>query len=61
VVRVLWQLGPAWKMTGTLLWLIPLPLRNLAYSLVARNRYALFGKKTTCRLPTPGERARFLP
>ncbi len=60
-VRVLWRLGPFWKSVGLALWLIPLPLRNLGYSLVARNRYRLFGKKESCRLPTPEERARFLP
>ena len=60
-VRVLWQLGPGWQMLGTLLWLIPLPLRNLGYSLVAKNRYRLFGKSETCRMPTPHERLRFLP
>ena len=60
-VRVLWQLGPGWQIAGTLLWLIPLPLRNLAYSLIAQNRYRIFGKKETCRLPTPEERSRFLP
>jgi predicted DCC family thiol-disulfide oxidoreductase YuxK len=52
-VRVMWRLS--------LLWLIPLPLRNLGYTLVARNRYRFFGKKETCRLPTREERLRFLP
>lgn len=61
VVRVLWQLGLVWRLLGTLLWLIPLPLRDLGYSLVARNRYRLFGKKDSCRLPTAAERLRFLP
>lgn len=60
VVRILWRLSPAWKFCGTLLWLIPLPLRDLGYTLVARNRYRLFGKKESCRLPKPEERARFL-
>lgn len=60
-VRVLWRLSLGWKILGTLLWLIPLPLRNLGYTLVARNRYRFFGKKETCRLPTPAERLRFLP
>ena len=60
-VRILWQLGSFWQIVGTLLWLIPLPLRNLGYSIVARNRYRLFGQKETCRLPTPEERTRFLP
>ncbi len=60
-VRVLWHLGPIWQFVGTALWLVPLPIRNLAYSLVARNRYRLFGKKETCRIPTLQERIRFLP
>jgi predicted DCC family thiol-disulfide oxidoreductase YuxK len=61
VVRVLWRLSAGWQILGTLLWLIPLPLRNLGYSLIARNRYRFFGKKETCRMPSPEERQRFLP
>lgn len=61
VVRILWRLGPVWKLLGGLLWLIPLPLRDLGYRVIASNRYRLFGKKETCRLPTEPERARFLP
>lgn len=60
VVRILIRLGTGWKILGGLLWLIPRPLRNLGYRLVSRYRYRLFGKKETCRLPTPEERARFL-
>ncbi len=60
-VRVLWQLGGVWLLIGWLLWLIPLPLRDLGYRIIAMNRYRLFGKKETCRLPTAAERARFLP
>lgn len=60
VVRVLWNLSLGWKVMGSLLWLIPKPLRDLAYTLVARNRYWLFGKHETCRMPTPAERALFL-
>ena len=60
-VRVLWQLGRVWWLIGWLLWLIPLPLRDLGYRIIAANRYRLFGKRETCRMPTPAERARFLP
>ncbi len=59
VVRILWGLGSIWKFCGTLLWLIPLPLRDLGYKMVAVSRYRLFGKKETCRMPTPEERSRF--
>lgn len=51
-VRILWQLSLGWQILGTLLWLIPLPLRNLCYSLIARNAIASSAKKN---------RADFLP
>ncbi|MCK6612779.1 MAG: DCC1-like thiol-disulfide oxidoreductase family protein [Ignavibacteriaceae bacterium] len=35
-------------------------LRDIGYNLIARNRYKLFGKSETCRLPSPEERAKFL-
>ena len=61
VVRILWTLGGFWKFLGCLLWLVPLPIRNLGYRLFAKVRYRLFGKKEACSIPTPEERARFLP
>jgi predicted DCC family thiol-disulfide oxidoreductase YuxK len=61
VVRILWKLPGIWPVVGTLLWLIPRPLRNLGYRIVAKNRYRIFGKKETCRLPTPEEIGRLLP
>jgi len=39
---------------------VPRPVRNLAYRLVAHNRYRLFGRRETCRLPSAAERALFL-
>ena len=60
IVRVFWRLGGVWSVLGTLLWIIPKPIRDLGYRLVAKSRYRLFGKKETCRLPTPEERGRFL-
>lgn len=61
VVRILWRLGGIWAVWGALLWLIPLPLRDLGYRAVSASRYRLFGKKESCRVPTPEERDRFLP
>lgn len=61
VVRILWQLGGFAGLLGTMLWLIPRPIRDLGYRLIATNRYRMFGKKETCRMPSPEERARFLP
>lgn len=39
---------------------VPRGIRDLLYRWVARNRYRWFGKKESCRLPTPEERKRFL-
>jgi predicted DCC family thiol-disulfide oxidoreductase YuxK len=39
---------------------LPRGLRNAAYDLIARNRYRWFGKRSTCFVPTPEERSRFL-
>ncbi len=61
VVRILWRLPGVWPVLGALLWLIPGPLRDLGYRIVSANRLSWFGKKETCRLPTPEERERFLP
>jgi len=44
-----------------LLRIFPRPLRDLGYRAVARTRFAVFGKSDACRLPTPEERALFLP
>jgi len=60
VVRIFWELSGFWSLLGTLLWLIPRPLRDLGYKLVVWNRYRLFGKQETCRMPTVEERNRFL-
>lgn len=59
VVRIGWTLGGVWSGLASLLWLIPPPVRDLGYNLIARNRYRFFGKKETCRLPTAEERSRF--
>lgn len=61
VVRLLWLLGGGWSACGTLLWLIPWPLRDLGYCLASLSRYRLFGKREACRIPTEAERSRFLP
>jgi predicted DCC family thiol-disulfide oxidoreductase YuxK len=61
VWRMLVQLGGIWRIAGWLLRLVPRPIRNWGYDFIARHRYRWFGKKESCRLPTPDERARFLP
>ena len=52
---------PMWKYLTSALLLIPRPLRDAAYDLVAKNRFTLFKKRDTCRIPSASERERFLP
>ncbi len=54
------RLGGAWSLARVFL-VIPQFLSDAIYRMVARMRYSLFGKKETCRLPTPAERELFLP
>jgi predicted DCC family thiol-disulfide oxidoreductase YuxK len=39
---------------------VPRPIRDRAYDLVARNRYRWFGRIQACMVPTPELRARFV-
>jgi len=39
----------------------PRVLRDPVYDLIARNRYAIFGRTETCMAPSAEDRARFLP
>ena len=41
-------------------WIIPLPVRNWAYSFIAKNRYRWFGKQESCMVPEAGLKGRFL-
>jgi predicted DCC family thiol-disulfide oxidoreductase YuxK len=59
-LMILQQLGGPWWLMR-IFWIVPKFLRDLVYDFVATNRYRLFGKRETCRLPTPEEKARFLP
>lgn len=39
---------------------LPRGLRDPIYSWIGNNRYSWFGKKNTCRLPSPEEKSKFL-
>ena len=58
-IRVSRFLRGAWKLLG-LVKIIPRPIRNCAYDVVARNRYRWFGRLDTCTVPTPELEARFI-
>ena len=58
-IRVSRYLGGAWKLLGAVR-IIPRPIRDWAYDIVARNRYRWFGRFDTCMVPTPELKARFI-
>jgi predicted DCC family thiol-disulfide oxidoreductase YuxK len=57
-LTVLSQL-PGWSWTRVL-FTVPKPLRNAVYSLIARNRYRIFGKYDACFVPDADLRARVI-
>ena len=59
ILRVLHALGWPWR-AAWLGWLVPAPMRDAAYRLVARNRYVLFGRSHTCLVPPADHAQRFL-
>lgn len=58
-LRVAAKMPGLWPLL-MIFWIIPKPLRDAIYDLVARNRYKWFGKKDACRIPSPELRERFL-
>ena len=59
VIMILTEVGGIWSW-ARFLNIIPGPLLNTLYDLVAKNRYQLFGKKSTCRIPSEEEKSRFV-
>ena len=57
---ILILLGGRWRALGGLLRLIPRPLRESGYSIIARYRYNIFGRYETCPLPTVAQRTQFI-
>ena len=59
VFYILWDLSGWYKILSIGL-IIPTFIRDWAYDIIAKNRYRWFGKKETCRIPTPDEKEKFL-
>jgi predicted DCC family thiol-disulfide oxidoreductase YuxK len=58
-LRICKKLKGVWKI-GVFFLLIPTPIRDLVYDLIAKNRYKWFGKKEVCEIPSPEIKKRFL-
>ncbi len=58
-LHVLKELGGVWKVFYIFI-IIPRPLRDFIYNIIAKTRYKIFGKRDTCMIPTPELKQRFL-
>lgn len=58
-LRIAKQLSGGWPLFATLL-VVPRAIRDMLYDVVARHRYRLMGKSSTCRIPDAAERDRFV-
>jgi predicted DCC family thiol-disulfide oxidoreductase YuxK len=52
-------LGGIWK-AFYVFKLLPRPVRDFIYSLIAKSRYRIFGRRDVCMIPTPELQERFL-
>jgi predicted DCC family thiol-disulfide oxidoreductase YuxK len=60
VLHALKQLGGMWSFAAAAGRILPKPLRDAFYTVVAVNRYRVFGKFDVCLMPDERYRAKFL-
>ena len=58
-IGIFQRLGPPWSLLAVGR-IVPRPLRDRLYDIVARNRLHWFGARETCYLPDPAQADRFL-
>lgn len=58
-LEVMKALGWPWKVMYVFI-VIPKPIRDFMYDLIARWRYRIFGKRNTCTIPTKKIQNRFI-
>ena len=58
-LKIIKEFSSLWKILYAFI-IIPQPVRNYIYDVVASNRYKWFGKKDSCRIPTPDLKEKFL-
>ena len=58
-IRICKELGALWSLMYILI-LVPKPVRDYIYDIVAKKRYKWFGKKEHCMIPTKELESRFL-
>lgn len=59
VLKIVKKFPGLWKLLYLFI-IVPKPLRDFVYDIIADNRYKWFGKKESCRVPTPELKEKFL-
>ncbi len=59
VLRAAKRIKGLWPLLYSFI-IVPSPIRDFIYDIVAKNRYKWFGRKEQCLIPTPDIRSRFL-
>lgn len=58
-LRLFRKLNGLWPLLYLFI-VVPRPIRDFVYNMVAKYRYKLFGKRSDCFIPTPDIKSRFL-
>jgi predicted DCC family thiol-disulfide oxidoreductase YuxK len=59
ILNIIYDLGGIWKVMYVFI-LIPAFIRDYFYSIIAKTRYRIFGKRSTCLVPSKEIQERFL-
>ncbi|MEA4976595.1 MAG: thiol-disulfide oxidoreductase DCC family protein [Paludibacter sp.] len=58
-LNILKDLGGVWRFFYVFIY-IPAPIRDFLYHQITKIRYRIFGKRSSCMIPSPGVKERFL-
>ena len=59
VLNILYHLNTFWKAL-LVFYVVPYPIRDILYNIVAKSRYFLFGKQNQCMVPNENINSKFL-
>lgn len=60
IIKIFIELGRPYSFLAILI-VVPGPVRDIVYKVIAKNRYSWFGKKDACRIPTTNDKEYLLP
>ncbi len=59
VLNILYHLNTFWKAL-LIFYIVPYPIRDILYNIVAKSRYFLFGQRNQCMVPNENINSKFL-